>query len=135
MTRTSRHEGFASFDAMLSILPLLMMLLLAMDCSRIISGRAHEAMEREALFRKLASAADYTVKSGAAIRLDGKRHPNWIGAESLGEEYSSRLAARLGLESLYVGLKEPDSGYGMCIYRLVAVGESKDVARLFVCGG
>ncbi len=135
MTKRSPHEGFASLDAVFSILPLMLMLLLALECSRLMGDWAGMKISRESLFRSVSSAADYTVKSGAAVHDGGVRHPNWLDEGALGDGYAMRLRERLGLGSLYIGLEEPETEYSLCIYRLVVAGQGREIRRLFVCGG
>ncbi len=135
MTLTSRHEGFASFDALLSLVPVVMMLSCAMQLSELQSGYAGERVGRQQVFDKLVSAADYTVESGAVMRSGGLRRPGWLDESLLGDGYTERVRGMEGLSSLYIGTEEPGGHYRMCIYRLVVYGEGKEAGRLFVCGG
>lgn len=132
---TSRCErGFVSFDALLSIVPMAMLVWLAMQVSAVQSEAASERFQNQQLFDKLVSAADYTVKSGAVVREGGLRHPNWLDSSILTMPYSETLAAQAGIRSLYVGRDEPDGDYRICIYRIVVYGDEKEIGRLFVCG-
>jgi hypothetical protein len=92
------------------------------------------------------SIADYTVKSGAAIRNGSIRYPNWLAEGSVTEDYVEGLRKRTGLSRLSIVIErsdaqntEPETGNppvsGTCIYRLVVVGQTKEIRRLFVCGG
>ena len=132
---TSRCErGFVSFDALLSLVPLVLILSLAMQASAMQAAAASERFSRQQLFDKLVSVADYTVKSGAAERDPGLRYPNWLDSSLLTPSYAEALAAQAGVRSLYIGPEEPEAGYEICIYRIVAYGEEKAIGRLFVCG-
>ncbi len=133
--RTSRCErGFLSFDGMLSLVPMIMLLSLALQASAMHAGAASDALSRQQLFDKLVSVADYTVESGAAVRDGGLRYPNWLDASRLTASYSAGLAEEAGLESLYIGEEKPGGDYAICIYRLAVYGEEKEIGRLFVCG-
>jgi Flp pilus assembly protein CpaB len=127
-------NGFASMDALFSILPIALMAFLAMNMGSMLSHEAAERSQQQIVFDKLVSVADYTVKSGAVMRNGSIRYPNWIDEAMLAEEYAENLRAKIGLESLTISLGEPDSE-GMCIYRIVVMGQEKRLGRLFVCGG
>lgn len=128
-------RGVLSLDALFSMVPVLAMLLLVMEIEAASVKQSEEASHRQQVFDRLVSAADYTVKSGAAVRDGGTRYPNWIDERNITATYTNSLRERIGLGSLYVGLGWPGEDYSMCIYRLVVVGEGKAIRRLFVCGG
>ncbi|MEW6748079.1 MAG: hypothetical protein AB1295_00015 [Candidatus Micrarchaeota archaeon] len=132
--RPSRSKGFASLDAMASLIPIVMVLMICWQASYRFSESAKGGMERQELFGKLVSVADYTVKSGAVVREGGLRYPNWIDGSLLTSGYAEGLRKEAGLEGLDISLGEPGEGE-VCIYRLVVVGEDKAIERLFVCGG
>ncbi len=134
MTRTSRHEGFVSFDALFSLVPITIMLSYSMQLAGLETGYAAERLAGQQLFDKLVSAADYTVDSGAVVRGGGVRYPGWIEPGLLGGGYTEKLEGMEGLSSLYIGMVEPEGGYRMCIYRFVVYGAEKAAGRLFVCG-
>jgi hypothetical protein len=135
LSGTSRSKpGFAGFDAMLSLVPLAMMLSWVMQVAELETSMSLERMESQQLLDKLVSIADYAVKSGAVVRRDGLRYPNWIDESLLTPSFSDGLRAQAGLGSLYVGPGEPGESYRMCIYRLAAYGEDLRPGRLFVCG-
>lgn len=133
MIRTSRCKGFISFDALFSILPIILIVSLAMERSMALARESEEAMHNQQSFDKLVSVADYTVKSGAAVRSNGIRYPNWIDEGALSEEYAVALKNKTGLESLDITMDGP-GGDGTCIYRIVVSGQQKEIRRLFVCG-
>jgi hypothetical protein len=130
-----RSTGFASFDALLSLVPILLMMLFLMQSASSLTKKAQETAHRQQVFDKLVSAADYTVKIGAARREGAVRHPNWLDERLLTASYADSLKEKEGLSSLYVSLGAPGDGYAICIYRLVVVGDGKDMHKLYVCGG
>ncbi|MFN7991662.1 MAG: hypothetical protein U0R44_05895 [Candidatus Micrarchaeia archaeon] len=134
MTEANRYKGFLSFDALASMLPVLVILLILADAASYLSSEARRSAERQALFDRLLSAADYTVRSGAVMRSGPVRYPNWIDEPLLDAAYVGALRASEGLSRLYVGLDPPGEKFGMCVYRLVVAGQSKTIRRLFVCG-
>lgn len=133
-TDQSRYRAFASLDALASLLPMMLMLMVCWQASHSFAEDAREGMERQERFDKLVSVADYTVKSGAVVREGGLRYPNWIEEGLLTGAYAEGLRIEAGLEELEVSLGQPGEG-SICVYRLVVVGKEKAVGRLFVCGG
>jgi hypothetical protein len=148
MTRPNRSElfpalrlrGFSSLDALFSILPVVLMVVLAGGTASVISRDAELRSANQVLFDKLVSIADYTVKSGAVMRNDSLRYPNWIDESLLSDDYSTELKEKAGLEELAIRLDRAGSqddggrGHGMCIYRIVVAGPGKAIHRLVVCG-
>lgn len=134
MTNRSRYKGFFSVDALISILPLAMIALILAQTASELSWKAQGAFSSQQAFDKLVSAADHSVKSGAAVHGEGVRYPNWISPGALTEEYAEALRAQAGLRRLYIGMSETDEEYRFCIYRLVVYGEEKRMGKLFVCG-
>ena len=132
MTNQSRYRGFASLDALASLVPTLLMLLILWQASTSLAKSSSESMERQETFNKLVSIADYTVKSGAVMREGDLRYPNWMDEGLITESYVESLQKSAGLESLHIGMASGD--HGMCIYRLVVSGEEKSIKKLFVCG-
>lgn len=130
----SHCKGFSSFDAMFSLVPVVMMLLFVTE---LVSHFAHDAAEKthmQQVFNKLVSIADYTVKSGAARRTGDVKYPNWLNVSGIDGSYTDELRERAGLSRLSISLQEPQDEFAVCIYRLVVVGDQKKIARLFVCG-
>jgi hypothetical protein len=134
MTMPSRYSGFSSMDALLALLPVLLMIMLLMDAAFFLGENTRAEQGRRETLRKIISAADYTVKSGAAVHDGGVRYPNWLDEGGPGGQYSAELASRLGLPALYIGLAEPEGAYDACIYRIVVVGQEKAIRKLHVCG-
>lgn len=137
MTVMNRHRGFAAFDALLSIVPAVLMLAFVMNISAHMMDDAALRMHRQVVFDKVVSVADYTVKSGAVVREGGVRHPNWLDDTLLSDAYVDGLRERAGLELLHIstgGGRGAGDGFAFCICRLVVIGEEKRVAKLTVCG-
>lgn len=130
----SRSKGFSSFDAIFSLVPILMMLLFVMELSSHFAFTVAEKTHRQQVFNKLVSIADHTVKTGAVRVVDSAKYPNWLEEGKINESYVDALREDAGLSRLMVSLQEPQEGFSFCIYRLVVVGENKQVKRLFVCG-
>jgi hypothetical protein len=133
------RRGFASLDALFSILPIVFMVLIAMNMVVFISNRAAERSHQEQLFDKLVSIADYTVKSGAIMRNGSVRYPNWLDAGRITRGYIEGLRENASISGLSIFIAESEiatneNGYDICIYRLVVLGNAKDIRRLFVCG-
>jgi hypothetical protein len=136
MMRTrSRCRGFTSFDAMLSVLPIMLMVIFLLNASLLWATEAEDRMRRQELFDRLVSISDYTVKSGAVRRSGDTRYPNWLDEELLTTGYSEDLRGRAFLAKLYISLEEPDEPYPMCIYRLAVTGDGMSISKLHVCGG
>jgi len=131
----SLYKGSISFDALLSTIPIMMMLFFLLNISSTISQDAAETMHRQHVFDKLVSVADYTVKAGAVKRAGGMRYPNWLETGLITPAYVEGLRLRTGLSRLYISTLEPDEDYPSCVYRLVVTGDDKRISRLFVCGG
>jgi len=135
MTVRNRYRGFASLDALASLVPILLMLSLLYQASSAMAEDSRDRMSRQQTYDKLVSIADHTVKSGAVVREGDIRHPNWIDESLLGDGYAASLRDQASLADLYIGMDEPEAEYDFCIYRLVVAGEEKAIRRLFVCGG
>jgi hypothetical protein len=135
LTAPYRYDGFASMDAILSLLPVVFMLALAMKASGALAREAQESIHRQQAFDRLVSIADFTIKSGAAVHEGGYRHPNWLDEGAITPEYVESLRSQANLSALYIGDSEPEGDYPLCICRLYAGGESREIRRLHVCGG
>ncbi|MBI5046921.1 hypothetical protein HZC07_04295 [Candidatus Micrarchaeota archaeon] len=136
-------QGFLSYDALISILPITIMLLFTFQISAFLIKDGKYASDRQVVFDKLVSIADYTVKSGAVVS-DASinvRYPNWIDETIIdATSYGERLRTRSNLKELYISTTEPSSTlskFDFCIYRLVVVGSDREnlqIKKLYVCG-
>ncbi|MFH0884223.1 MAG: hypothetical protein V1861_00765 [Candidatus Micrarchaeota archaeon] len=135
LTAPNRYEGFATMDAILSLLPVMFMLALAMKASSGMIHEAQESMHRQQVFDKLVSIADYTIKSGAAMHDGGYRYPNRLNEDAITPQYVESLRNQSGLFALYIGNAEPEADYQLCIIRIYTSGESREIRILHICGG
>jgi len=133
MMMQSHYKGTISFDAVFSIIPILMIFVLLFQTIQFAGQSKEEASREQDLFDKLVLVADYTVKSGAVVRDGNIRYPNWIEEGKLTSSYSEDLRIRYHLNKLFISLDVPEDS-SMCIYRIVVCEDSKKISKLFVCG-
>jgi len=114
--------------------------MLAFNAAHTLTDEAVERINRQQVFDKLVSVADYTVKQGAAVSEDmgaiaGEevRYPNWVDDSKITDQYRESLRKRANLNGLSIELTNPGDG-SYCIYRIVVVGSGKDIDLLYVCG-
>ncbi len=130
----NRSKGVISFDALLSMIPIILIFVFMMNAMFFIGRTTEERSQRQDILDKLVSIADYTVKSGAVVKDGSVRCPNWIEEGKLTASYVDDLRERAGLSELYISLEGPEE-HQTCIYRIVVTGGQKEISRLFVCGG
>ncbi len=139
MTLPSRYRGFASLDALISLVPLMLIMLLLAQAVSSLLDEAAASSRRQSVFGRTLAVADYTVKIGAARHEGAVRYPNWLDVALLSGEYTESMRQRSNLSVLYIGMDEPPSGedstYDVCLYRLVVIGDEKTIGKLHVCGG
>ena len=133
MKKGNRCKGMMSFDALFSMLPIVLISIFVIQTISVVGNKVDSQMEQQDLFDKLVSIADYSVKTGLVKATDSIRYPNWI-ADEIDQIYIERLRMKTGLQRLSISLDEPGENYRICIYRLVVSGEEKQISRLFVCG-
>jgi hypothetical protein len=120
-----------SIDAMMSIIPLVLIFIFLMQSMSIAAWSEEERSATQDLFDRLVSVADYTVKSGAARHEGGIRYPNWV--THVDNEYKEELRKAAGLSRLEISFSEPE-GYGLCIYRLVVTSSDRRISNMYFCG-
>jgi hypothetical protein len=136
----SQYKGYLSFDALFSILPIVLMLAYTLNISSFLAEDARDKVDSQVLFNKLVSVGDHVVKAGAAhheTSLFGKTtyYPNWITDNSLNSPDIAELGAKSGLSRLHVGFGKKENL--SCIYRLVAYGDNQQnlqIKKLYICG-
>jgi len=132
----SQYRAFVSFDAMFSLIPVLMIILLTLNSAHFLTSKAMERMHQQQVFDKLVSISDYAVKQGAvrteSIGNSEARYPNWINSSKVDDDLEKKLMEKTKLKSLNIALDQP--GSGVCIYRIVVVDDDKKIALLYVCG-
>jgi hypothetical protein len=136
----SRFSGFASYDGMFSLIPILFLTVFVLNTMHFLLYDSVEKMDSQEKFNLIVVIADYTVKEGGAYKDGEKVYPNWIDESELRNMRNelSEMRRYLGLPELDFGL-EGAEGYGgeegkTCIYRIVVYGPDKKLDRLFVCG-
>lgn len=134
MILTNQSKGFITIDGMISLLPILLIVFLLVQSTSFLSNSNAQASHSQKIFNKLISIADYTVKSGAAIHQANIRYPNWIDEQKLDAKFMEDLRQKTDLKTLYIGTNTQQN-YPICIYRLVVVGNNKEIKKLFICGG
>lgn len=135
----NRYRGFASFDALFSILAVLMIILVMLSYFRLKTDEINENMEKQERFDRINEIADYLVRKGAVRTEDlgnGETvvYPNWIDESRYYGIDAGKLGEKSGIENLEISISEKPER-GICIYRLVVFGESREIRRFYVCGG
>jgi hypothetical protein len=123
-----------AIDLMLSVIPIVLIIFLLLQEISFLSTSSASKSHMERTLANLESIADYVVKSGAAVHVDGVRYPNWIDEKNL-SGLAGDLRERTGISELYIGTNYPSTDYENCIYRFVVSGPEKEIKQLFVCGG
>ncbi|MBU0591994.1 hypothetical protein KKF81_04555 [Candidatus Micrarchaeota archaeon] len=135
VNKKSNKHGFMMFDALVSLLCIVMMahytISMVAYTSYSTSGYSHD----QQVFNKLVMAADYSVKTGLARKSNGIKYPNWIDENAITETYAESIRRKTALDAIFISLDKPSQDFSVCIYRIVAVGDDRQIARLFVCGG
>ena len=134
MIKTNQFRGFLSFDALFSVIPVLLIIFFTFQISSLLTNEAKSSAKSNQLLDKLLSVADYTIKIGAVNEEQSVRYPNWIEESKITRNYIEDLRNRSALDALYIGLSEPENQYTICIYRLVIFGQTKTISKLFICG-
>jgi hypothetical protein len=121
------HEkkGFYSLDLLFSFLPIVFMFNAIMGIL-VIANYDIYVEEQARIVKRVFIASEYIVNYNAKTTY--KTFPNWI--ENFPD--SGQLKESLGLKELNIGLEK---GPGNCITRMIAFGESKEIKKIFVCGG
>lgn len=133
----SRSRAFVTFDGLFSIIPALIIILFTMNVANFLTDDSVERMHEQQQFDKLVSIADYVVKQGAVktgkIGNTDVRYPNWIEQAKVNSALADDLKKRANLKALSIKLGGPGEE-SVCVYRIVVVGDSKNITTLYVCG-
>lgn len=132
MRSPSQYKGILTLDAMMSIIPTMMIFVFLMQSMALAAATENERIERADIFDRLVSVADYSVKSGLAKHEGDIRHPNWVDSK-IESGYVEGLREKAGFSELEISFTDP--GMGTCIYRLVVVGDKKAMSKIYFCGG
>ncbi len=118
------NKGFIALDALVSWAAIALLLNIAFQIFALYNY-AKESYQSEV--DKLVMVANYIVKSGAVVEREGVRQSNWIEEAKL-----EKVKEEIGAKYPEVKIAYRPQGT-LCIYRLVAVGEEKEIKQLFVC--
>ncbi|MDO8553294.1 MAG: hypothetical protein Q7S22_00675 [Candidatus Micrarchaeota archaeon] len=137
--KVNLSKGNISYDSLLSLLPLVLTVVFTLTAISRIHSMTDISIAQQEKFDRLVSISEYVVKE-AIVKKDldimpfsSLSHPNWIESEEkLNELNIVDLETRSGINNLQIGFVARENA--TCIYRLVVVGESKDIKQLFVCG-
>jgi hypothetical protein len=134
MSRFNCAKGLLSFDALFSILPLLLMIFYILNVVAFVVKNASDSAQQQILFDKVVSVADYAVKHSLAKKSESARWPNLVRSVELNENELNELKSSLDFKKLSVG-EEPTTG--TCVYRLILLESSlgvKQIKKVYVCG-
>lgn len=125
------YKGFVSMESLVTLLIWLILLGVVFQTLHQASEQHARYLEQQERWDKLVSAADFIVKRGVVYAHAEAVYPNWIEEAKLAALDQETLGEKLGLEKLQVSW---NPGAGVCLYRIVARGEQKEIAQLWVCG-
>jgi len=145
---TKDKRAFISFDMMLSILPVVLMVAYTLTYVNFITENSDNLIKKQILHNKLVSVANLVVNDLAAKKMfpDSPEpvasiKPNWVDETELAKIDVEDLRKSIGLVKLYVGWKNNDNQIDdnldypkTCIYRIVVYAENKEIRQIFVCG-
>lgn len=125
-----------SLDALFSILPILLMLVYILNITALIVGQAEAAANKQIMFDKLVSIADYAVAHGLAKKSAEARWPNLVETLDMNAAEIIELKKTFNLKSLSVSAAVADGE--TCIYRLVVLEQpgsgGKEIKKIYICG-
>lgn len=135
--KKGRYNGFASYDGMFSIVPILLLSVFILSTMQYLLYDSVHKVNSQEKFNFLTVVADYAVKNadGGAYSESEKVYPNLIVPSKL-----SGLEQKIGEEmerDIFIGLESGGSipsEEKTCIYRIVVNHDTEQIDRLFVCG-
>ncbi|MEK6981824.1 MAG: hypothetical protein AABX38_02735 [Candidatus Micrarchaeota archaeon] len=139
------RSAFASFDALLSILVIVIIIVQTISIQFTLSNFSQNALEDQILFDKLTTISEYAVQNLVAKKEISDTsenniiYPNLVNQSELLKIDSNLgpLAKEAGLNNLSIDWVQKD--YRFCIYRLVlyeeSSGSNQEIRQLFICGG
>lgn len=128
-------HGALWLDALLSIIPLLLIVFYTLNISAIIVEKSAHSSSDQILFDNLVSVSDYNVKQMLAKKTEHVVWPNLVEGLSAPAGGLEELRTGFGLKALSIG---PDKADGTCIYRLVVLEDAfglQSIEKIYVCGG
>ncbi|MGV8085310.1 MAG: hypothetical protein ACP5N9_03615 [Candidatus Bilamarchaeum sp.] len=123
------NKGIMAIDALVSFIPIVLMLSFTLNLVYSFSAINSENFHNQQVFDKLVSISDYSMKVGL---VEGNTH-NLLDLSKATSEYILDLEKRASLSRLSISTEEKE-GYLFCISRLGVRGPSKDVVRIYFCG-
>ena len=141
--------AFISFDTMLSVLPLIIMVTYTLNYAVLMIENNDQNIRKQVLHNKLVSIANLLVNELAAKKMFSDNSPepiasikpNWVDENELAKVDIEGLRKTMDLVKLDLHWNENAENEEdkkqhakTCIYRLVVFGESREIRQLFVCG-
>src|SRR3989338_483387 len=134
----SYAKAFLSFDAMFSILAIVLIVVYAMNANSYLARKATAQLNNQIIFDKLVSIGDYVVNNAGAkkelVYLDSSRsivYPNWVVDEELSSIRMSDIEKQMEVKNLYIGFDNSGNSKN-CIFRLIVYGELKEIRKLYI---
>jgi hypothetical protein len=129
------HKAFITYDALFSIIPIMLLAALILQSMAFVNYDGSKAMSKQQTMDFLVATADYVINDGA-VKQDsmGNRIPNWIDESRL-PAVQSELQGNVS-KSINIAVGAKPEGE-VCIYRLVLVGPERStgsIEKLYVCG-
>ncbi len=125
-----RHRGFLAMESLVVLLIMAVTIAYTIYVISSVTAYNKQHIERQQIFNKLVSIADYVVKEGAAAESNDAIYPNLIDEQKLNGLDIMDIATRMGISKLKIGWQ---AGNGTCIYRLV-LDSRMEIRKLYVCG-
>ncbi len=122
-------NGFVFLDFLFSTIPIILMLLTALQLSSSLTSSSEANIKDQILLNKLISVSDYVVRYGAVEKNNGYYSPNEISESEFNSLNIIELKEKLNLHNLHVSFAQ---GEGNCIYRLVIY--KNQIKKLYFCG-
>lgn len=125
-----QHRAFLFLDFLFCIIPVLLMVITALNVSQILFSNFENQLQDQILMNKLISISDYVVRYEIVEKDSDHYIPNQISETELSNFNSEKLKEKMDLDYLYIGFEE---GEGNCMYRIVLYKEK--IEKLYFCGG
>jgi hypothetical protein len=116
MAAMTGFKGVFSIDAMVAMLPILLIVFIGFNAILLRADAAEIAYQKGQLLGLL-DASENMMKTNAVCE-NGACHAGWINGTSLSPAYAEY---------------QTTESQGPCIYRIAAYGDTKEIAKAFVC--
>lgn len=124
-----QHKAFLFLDFLFAILPILLMLVAALNASNILLSNYENQINDQILLDKLISVSDLVVRYEAVEKNSIHYLPNKLSESEFSSLNIEELKEKMNLEYLHISFEQ---GEGTCIYRLVLYKE--EIEKLYFCG-